>query len=107
LFRFPEPALTKQGGLEFQYELTKLGEKEACRGMRHFMNSGISPPNRQSAKPLDPVSTKSGEGHSTTMRFDPAIKAALDRAAKSDRRTASSLTMKILEDWLKEKGFLK
>src|SRR3984893_2961496 len=25
--------------------------------------SGISPPNRQSAKPLDPVSTKSGEGH--------------------------------------------
>ena len=24
--------------------------------------SGISPPNRQSAKPLDPVSTKSGEG---------------------------------------------
>jgi hypothetical protein len=30
---------TKQGGLEFQYELTKLGEKEACRGMRHFMNS--------------------------------------------------------------------
>ena len=25
--------------------------------------SGISLPNRQSAKPLDPVSTKSGEGH--------------------------------------------
>jgi hypothetical protein len=25
--------------------------------------SGISPPNGQSAKPLDPVSTKSGEGH--------------------------------------------
>src|SRR5450631_4430252 len=25
--------------------------------------SGISPPNWQSAKPLDPVSTKSGEGH--------------------------------------------
>src|SRR6202048_5273860 len=25
--------------------------------------SGISPPNRQSAKPLNPMSTKSGEGH--------------------------------------------
>jgi hypothetical protein len=25
--------------------------------------SGISPPNKQSAKPLDPVSTKSEEGH--------------------------------------------
>src|SRR4029077_15684140 len=25
--------------------------------------SGISPPNRESAKPLNPMSTKSGEGH--------------------------------------------
>jgi hypothetical protein len=43
----------------------------------------------------------------TTMRFDPIIKEALERAAKEDRRTATSLTMKILEDWLKAKGFLK
>jgi predicted transcriptional regulator len=41
------------------------------------------------------------------MRFDPELKAALDKAAKADRRTVSSLVMKILEDWLKEKGWLK
>jgi hypothetical protein len=43
----------------------------------------------------------------TTMRFDPALKIALDKAAKDDRRTATSLTMKILEDWLKANGYLK
>ncbi len=43
----------------------------------------------------------------TTMRFDPAIKAALDKAAKADRRSVSSLVMKILEDRLKEQGWLK
>ncbi len=41
------------------------------------------------------------------MRFDPAIKAALDKAAKADRRSVSSLVMKILEDRLKEQGWLK
>src|SRR5580704_716213 len=29
--------------------------------------SGISPPNRQSAKPLNPMSTKSGEGQSSQL----------------------------------------
>src|SRR3984893_17008525 len=29
--------------------------------------SGISPPNRQSAKPLNPVSAKSGEGHQLAL----------------------------------------
>jgi transposase len=28
----------------------------------------ISPPNRQSARPLEPVSTKSGEGHLAVFR---------------------------------------
>ena len=32
--------------------------------------SGISLPNRQSAKPLDPVSTKSGEGQFDGKRHD-------------------------------------
>src|SRR5438105_2115211 len=30
--------------------------------------SGISPPNRQSAKPPNPVSTKSGEGHFSKLK---------------------------------------
>ena len=43
----------------------------------------------------------------TTMRFDPELKAALEKAAKDDGRSVSSLVMKILSDWLKEKGWLK
>src|SRR5205807_8302558 len=31
--------------------------------------SGTSPPNRQSAKPLNPVSTKSREGHTYVLSF--------------------------------------
>src|ERR1700726_4185503 len=33
--------------------------------------SGISPPNRQSAKPLNPMSTKSGEGHYSVFFSSP------------------------------------
>jgi hypothetical protein len=43
----------------------------------------------------------------TTMRFDLPIKEAMERAAKEDRRTVTSLTMKILEVWLKEHDYLK
>jgi hypothetical protein len=43
----------------------------------------------------------------TTMRLDPALKTALDKAAKDDARTATSLVTKILSDWLKERGYLK
>jgi hypothetical protein len=43
----------------------------------------------------------------TSVRFDPAVKAAIDKAAKADTRSASSLIQKVMTDWLKEKGFLK
>src|SRR5580704_12673525 len=44
--------------------------------------SGISPPNRQSAKPLNPVSTKSQEGH----RLSPGLAVHLQLAGKSHER---------------------
>ncbi|MEK4034269.1 hypothetical protein WOC76_12605 [Methylocystis sp. IM3] len=43
----------------------------------------------------------------TTMRFDPTLKAALEKAAKADQRSLSSLVMKVLSDWAKENGWLK
>jgi hypothetical protein len=43
----------------------------------------------------------------TTMRFDAALKAALAKAAEADGRSSTSLAVKILGDWLKEKGYLK
>lgn len=43
----------------------------------------------------------------TTMRLDPALKTALDKAAKDDTRNVTSLVTKILGDWLKERGYLK
>jgi hypothetical protein len=36
-----------------------------------------------------------------------AHKRALEQAALADRRSASAMAMIILEQWLKEKGFLK
>jgi hypothetical protein len=54
------------------------------------------------AKPATPEVTIS-----TSVRFLPSVKAALDKAARDDSRTTSQLVQKIITDWLKEKGYLK
>lgn len=41
------------------------------------------------------------------VRMAPETKAALDRAAKEEVRSLSSLIEKILVDWLKARGYLK
>jgi hypothetical protein len=41
------------------------------------------------------------------IRFDPAVKKALERAAADDRRPVSTLVQLIVADWLKEKGYMK
>jgi hypothetical protein len=41
------------------------------------------------------------------VRLDPEVKEALERAAKDDRRSLSSLIDKILSDWLRERSYLK
>jgi hypothetical protein len=43
----------------------------------------------------------------TSVRFDPPVKTAIEKAAKDDARSASSLIQKVMVEWLKEKGFLK
>jgi hypothetical protein len=43
----------------------------------------------------------------TSMRLDPAIKSALEKAAKANRRTATAQMQAILEVWLRSEGFLK
>jgi hypothetical protein len=40
------------------------------------------------------------------MRLDPAIKAALERAAADDDQSVSSLVERVLKAWLTEKGYL-
>ena len=50
---------------------------------------------------------KAGSGVVTSVRFDTHVRAALDKAAKEDKRPMSSLIQKVMEDWLKEKGYLK
>jgi hypothetical protein len=42
-----------------------------------------------------------------TVRLDPQVKAALEKAAKNDARSVSSLIQKVLSDWLKEGKLLK
>jgi predicted DNA-binding protein len=39
-----------------------------------------------------------------SLRLTPAVKNSLDRIAKADGRTTTSLTKKIIEDWLKAQG---
>lgn len=41
-----------------------------------------------------------------SFRADPEMKAALERAAKADDRSVSSLVTRILRGWLEERGFL-
>jgi len=40
------------------------------------------------------------------VRVEPEIKAALERAAKADDRSVSSMVERILRAWLVEKGYL-
>lgn len=40
------------------------------------------------------------------IRVQPETKAALDKAAKDDLRSVSSLIEKILVEWLRAKGYL-
>lgn len=41
------------------------------------------------------------------VRLPKQTKQALREAAEADKRTVTSLIEKIVDDWLKEKGFLK
>lgn len=41
------------------------------------------------------------------MRIDPAVKAALEKAAEMDSRSASAMAETILAEWLKTRGYLK
>ena len=50
---------------------------------------------------------KAGSGVVTSVRFETHVRAALDKAAKEDKRPTSSLIQKVMEDWLKAEGYLK
>lgn len=41
-----------------------------------------------------------------SFRLPAETKAALEKAAKDDTRSVSSLMEKLVSDWLKEKGYL-
>jgi predicted transcriptional regulator len=51
--------------------------------------------------------TRFVQAERTTMRLEPELKAALEKAAIEDKRTATSMMTKILSDWLKDRGYLK
>src|ERR1700719_2855539 len=60
--------------------------------------SGISPPNRQSAKPLNPVSTKSQEGHPAWDQQEETEQSdsRTDRGRAIDTRVQSELVSSIV-----------
>ena len=59
------------------------------------------------AKPAAKKPAETTAGLITTIRFDPATKAALSQAAWEDRRPSSAKLKIILEDWLLEHGYLR
>jgi hypothetical protein len=42
-----------------------------------------------------------------SVRLEPTLKTALDKAAKADARTMSSLVQKVLTEHARKEGFLK
>lgn len=48
-----------------------------------------------------------GKTPSLGIRVQPETKAALEKAAKDDMRSLSSLIEKVLTEWLRENGYLK
>jgi hypothetical protein len=44
---------------------------------------------------------------STSVRFDPAVRQAIDEAARDDARSTSSLIQKVMIEWLKERKYRK
>ena len=42
-----------------------------------------------------------------SIRMDQTLRAALDKAAKAEDRSAAYIAVRVLSEWLKEKGFLK
>jgi hypothetical protein len=48
-----------------------------------------------------------GKTPSLGVRVQPDTKTALDKAAKDDLRSVSSLIEKILVEWLRENGYLR
>lgn len=45
--------------------------------------------------------------HPLGFRVEPSVKEALEKAAKADMRSVSSLIEKILTEWLKTEGHLE
>lgn len=48
-----------------------------------------------------------GKTPSLGVRLQPETKAALEKAAKADMRSVSSLVEKVLTEWLRSNGYLK
>jgi hypothetical protein len=48
-----------------------------------------------------------GKDTALSFRIEPAMKEALERAAKADDRSVSSLVERILKAWLIERGHLR
>jgi len=45
--------------------------------------------------------------HSIAIRVEPEVRDAIERAAKADQRSLSSMVAKVLADWAKTHGWLK
>ena len=50
--------------------------------------------------------TREGKTTQVNLRLQPSLKQAADRAAADDRRSLTSLIEKLLDDYLRQRGYL-
>lgn len=75
-----------------------------------FLIAGADITNRDSSAVDKRIRTASNvrmkKDQPIAFRVDAPLKTALEKAARDDQRSLSSLIVKILTDWLREKGYL-
>jgi hypothetical protein len=118
-----------------QRDLAKIGDSDFHGGVSFFAATGAN--SASSAKAKDPLTylsafvlcyacapydtvyaitqgaampaAKKGKPHQVVLsvRLEPQVKTALEKAAKADSRNLTSLVQKIVAEWLKAQGHLK
>lgn len=55
---------------------------------------------------MPPLEALADVANPTSIRMDPKVRKALDKAAADDSRSLNNMIEKILTDWLRERGYL-
>lgn len=72
----------------------------------HLQDTVFIVPSRTHVKAMSLQMAQRLKTAQVNLRIDPALKAAAEKAAAADKRTLTSLVEKLLDTYLRERGFL-